>query len=626
MYAKSGLPSCGFTQFMFEVMNPPASFPTFLATTAIREFWDPHRPMLLLGEWCGRHQELKHGEFSIYGILENPWDDPQKLGHAARYCSERFDAVLASLAGFFNRAHGEQHSARYWQIIVGPWLFHTLEALYDRYATLRAAFARYPGLETVTLAPESYVTPANWYEYTYLMVGDAYNLQLYSQILSIMGKRFSSRPYRVVPLLPHPDSALTRHLRVMAKRIYAMFLESVGAGRPILFFDMHMSRLDVWRLCASLRFRAWPMEKRLFDAGRMPINNAAREQLRNLPVDRLDNFTRCFLELLPILLPTAYLEGYVFLRNQTASVRRRGHQVLVSALGWKSNEYFKFIAADTAERGATLIGVQHGGSSGIMANSPMDRHIMSVSDSYVSWGWKGISGTSVVSLPNPAMVRLAQMSPLSKASTRLFVGTNFPRYVVSFRSQPQGSQMRRYFDWQIAFFQALPKSVRTSFTVRLSPHDLGWNNYARLENGVGPLRLDDMSIPYRRRLKQAQLVVVDNCQTTFLEAIVRNRPVVLFYEPELWGMAQESEQLLGRLREVQILHHDPVAAAVHTAAIFHNPQLWWERAEVQEARKAFVDAFVAQQADWVSAWRNHFSAVLAQSAGRTKLVSTEAKS
>ena len=584
-----------------------ARAPVHLATTALTEFWGSEGHLLLLGEWCRRPSNRAAWAARSVEVLDDVWRDPTRVHRAEQYCGDRVDALLVALMRALEEIHGERHDLRYWRILVGPWLFHYIETLYDRYTTLRAAFDRYPHLHSVVLDRSCYHTPSNWKEFTSLTTGDPYNLQLYSQVLAGFGMEF---PARRVPVSPRPgcrpshDSAV----RTTARRLRARVLASLGNRRQVLLFGLGMPARDLCRLCFDLRLKAWPKETPPVQLGRQQPDWQQRTILAELEVERPDDFTRCVVETLPVNLPVAYLEGYPELCRVTAGVRTASPRVIVSAYGWKSDDAFKIIAADAAERGGTLIGVQHGGTSGLTRRSPMDAHIRAVADVYASWGW---SGDRVVPLPHPGLCRLAREASRHRRLVvpGLFVASTFPRYVDKFRPVPLGSQVVRYLAWQTRFFKALPDAIRPHLTVRLHPHEFGWENRTRLQEEVGPLRFDTCRRSYRWLLERTALLIFDNPQTTFVQAVVHNRPSVLFFEPVLWEMAPAAAGVLASFRDAGVLCQDPETAAKLVADVFQDPQAWWNRATVQRARQLFLKQFVSL-GDWRRPWRTHLREAL----------------
>jgi putative transferase (TIGR04331 family) len=581
-----------------EPRRPPAVEAVFLATTALEEFWDPSRRMLFLGEWCRLAEREAAWAGLAAEVLEDQWLEPASRRAAERYCSKRVAAVLDALAAFLNGAHGERHDLRYWRILVGPWLLHFTQALYDRHRLLERAFERSPGLDSRLLSPGSYVTPRDWADYTYLMFGDDYNLQLCSQLLAASGHRFPTLAHQVRPHRVGRKRSLARRCGVVARRSYGRLLDIIGPRRAILLHGSRLGPLDLWRLVVASRRRVWPFEARL-DTDDVSVDMTARTGMRDLAVRQADRFTDRLLALLPVNLPVVYLEGYRRLREDTRVVRRRAPRVVASGLGWKSNERFKCVAADAAERGARLIGLQHGGSSWVMEHSPMDQHIDTVADEYWSWGRRE---PGLVPTPDPGLGRLVSRTRRSTGDGALFVGTMFSRYVTSYRSQPIGAQVLSYIRSQATFFSSLSPGARGRFLVRLYPHELGWSNRHRLDRLVGDLRFDDFSRPFSERVAASGLVVVDNLQTAFVETLLLNRPVVLFYDPTCWGMSEAATHVLERLREAAVLHHSAADAAAWVSRVLEAPGAWWETPEVQHAREAFLDWCIDRR-PWLPVWR-----------------------
>ena len=131
----------------------------FLATTALSDFWDKNQEILFLGSWCLRYDHRSEWEGLDYRVLPSPWDDRERLHEAARYVDEVYERVLTQMSEYLNSVHGVSFGNRYWRILIGPWLFHYVHAVYDRFVHLTDAFFKYPDLETIRLDRRSFVTP-----------------------------------------------------------------------------------------------------------------------------------------------------------------------------------------------------------------------------------------------------------------------------------------------------------------------------------------------------------------------------------------------------------------------------------------------------------------------------------
>ncbi|MFZ5993911.1 MAG: LIC12162 family transferase [Thermodesulfobacteriota bacterium] len=580
----------------------------FLATTALKEFWKTDKPILFLGEWCLKYKERNKWESLSYEVLKYPWQDRELLSSAIQYCTHVYESVLDRLVEYMNRIHLVKYSPRYWRIILGPWLIYFTHTLYDRYICLRLAFERYPELNTILLSSESFVTPCNYYDFLTRCADDPYNMQLYTQILENMGYSYPSKRLSISNNLEQTFS-LNRRIKIFLKKKYGRFLGLLSSGRPILLYDLHFRQSDIWRLCFYTGFKAWPVTyegKYETGAEELPVDNNLRNKFQELQTQSDDRFMKVLLGMLPTNLPVCYLEGYERIRECANRVIDKRTCGIVSTFGWASNEHFKFTAAEASERGVVLFGVQHGGASGINKYTAGDEHIIANSDVFYTWGWTDKSHSKARPLPDPGLQSLRNTGetilPSHNGMPALFVGTLFSRYLHYFRYCPLGPQVKQYIEWQIRFLRAVPDGMRDSFTVRLYPSDFGWANKSRLSNRVGNLNFDDGSVSYQERVKQCKLVVIDNCQTTYLETMLLNRPVILFYDPAFWDVSEEAEPYLENLQKAGILYYNPESAAQKVTEVFNAPGTWWYSDTVQAARKEFVDYFAVSAENWLDLW------------------------
>jgi len=583
----------------------------YLATTALTEFWNKDEPILFLGGWCLKYSERQAWESLTYQVLEYPWNDHERLSNAITYCDGVYESLLETLAEYMNNVHRVNYGKRYWRIILGPWLLHYTHALYDRYICLQMALQRFPNFSTITLEEKCFVTPHDFFDYLTRCNDDPYNLQLYSQILSCIDLSFPSKPLLVSMKKAYDNK---RRIKIFLKKIYGRFLSLCSPSHPILLFDMHFKQSDVWRLCLNTGFKAWPMTyEGKYESGieNLPVDSTVRRDLVSLQNSfENDLFTQVLCRTLPVNLPICYLEGYSRIRSFAHKFFKGNARGIASSFGWTSNENFKFFAAESSENGSFLYSIQHGGASGVNKYTAGDIHMMKSSDVYFTWGWTDRNLKHAKPMPDPDIQRLRKCSysapSLDNAMLALFVGTIFPRYLQYLRYCPLGPQVEKYISWQIRFLKMLPYNIRNRFKIRLYSQDFGWSNQSRLSEQISGLKFDDHTLPYREQVKKSKLIVADNCQTTFFETLLLNRPVILFYDPSLWKVSPAAMQCLELLHQVGVVHYSPEDAAEKVAKDFEQLDLWWYSESVQMARWEYINRFTICNNDWLAAWKKEF--------------------
>lgn len=598
----------------------------YLATTAETAYWNVHDELLILGTWCLRYDRRIQWQDLRYTILPNPWEDPRAIEAAEAYCRGVIEAMIHALAATLNQLHGTSWGTRYWRILVEPWLLYYVHALYDRYRSLQEALARSPGLTTTVLDPSSYRPSRDLLDFLTLVNGesaDQFNLQLYSQILQSWG--LASAVWKTVqvdnveqsmgmqdaaqrPSSGHAGVRVTHRLKAAAVRTLQPRVMVGGVG---------LTRRQRWQFLWAMAQKggAWPAPDYIrCQAQRW--NPAMRRELGTIP--SRDAFTAVVVDTLPTNFPRVFLEGYGEIRAAALNLWPRVPKAVVSYTSWLGDETFQFLAAEFGERGARLIGGQHGGGYGTYRVHSFERYETSVMDRWFSFGWRDeASGRPVSPLPRPQFARRAARNghhpPRGRAL--VLITTSHPRYPSRLDASPVG-QFTTVLEWRDRLLQRLTPTLSAQLIVRLPLEDYGWCHRARIEDRYGAIRLSlcrDES--FHDLLRQAKLVVVEYPGTAYLELLSANLPTVLYWDPSRWPMREEAEPQFASLRQAGILWDSPEAAAAHIETVMEHPWAWWDSPAVQEARSGFVERHALGRADWLPRWVQVLATEL--DAGRT---------
>lgn len=107
-----------------------------------------------------------------------------------------YDILIEELTVLLNLFHGISQSRIYWELIIGNWLMTFIQAVYNRYLTIRDFISFVSRFPTVLLDKSSYITPLEYNDFTNRVTqSDVYNLQLYSQILDYLNYDFKTKKY-----------------------------------------------------------------------------------------------------------------------------------------------------------------------------------------------------------------------------------------------------------------------------------------------------------------------------------------------------------------------------------------------------------------------------------------------
>lgn len=568
----------------------------FLATTALEEFWDTSRPMLFLGEWCLRYSRRSFWEPLQKTVCEPLWKNPARAREAYHASMAAYERLLPIVAAELNRVHEAQHSLRYWRIVIGPWLLFYTHMLYDRYASLKDLRDRGVEFETIGLSEDSFVTPSDTQDFISRADTDLYNLQVYSRILQELGYRFPAKR------MQEESSSLPKRKRSLKARLQAFLTEDTRLGRGIVLYNAYFSVLNGFKLALKTGFLV-----RAFNRGYQALEFAAdREGRRSFCAESHtgDAFVDLTLRLLPLDLPACFLEGFALQGERIGP--KAPPRAILAANPWYFDEVFKRWAARCSEKGTKLFGVQHGGNYGSMKHLYALDHEVSIVDRYVTWGWSG-ENASIVPFFSPKLVGSGKVERSNLGvSGILLVLTSQPRYLQAFPFVP--SFFAEAMRWQERFYS----SLQCKEALRIRPHaaDYGWDLRERLRNNCPGAKLEDWTVSFGESLQNCRLYVCDHLSTTFIEALVNNKPTILFWNPEFNELTTEAKPYYEALRGVGILHDSPEAAARKVDEVYETVDGWWNELERQAAVRQFCDRFGRSAPDALDRWVKKLGSLL----------------
>lgn len=574
----------------------------FLALTADQTFWKTDGKVLFLGEWCRIYDQREVWSHLDHEVLPYHWDDRERLCRDYRYVGEVYERCLPLLAERLNALHGLTGSPRHWRIVIGPWLYTFIEIVYDRYLSIRAASRSGKVTETWILRadPQAHV-PLVFADFSDALSGDFYNLVLYSQIIENLGEI----PYEVRDCVEpgstewHSGTAARRRPSLLGALVQLSKFAPDRLNR-IALIDTSCRLVDQTRLQLALAQLPY-INSPHTAVGFHPVNRNVRRQLAFSLGD--DRFLSLIADMIPEHMPVAHVEAFTRLRRRALATMPKRPRAILTANAFKHNEAFKVWAADQADKGTRLAGMQHGGGYGSLAYFRDEEHQIAVSDRYFTWGWNGEGSAKLAPMPALRLApTLGRLKP-DPAGGILWVTSTYTRYAIQIHASPMGPDYIRYIGEQERFAQALSAAARALLQIRLYPNDYGWCEANRWRDREPELTVGSAVTPLHREIRRSRLVVVSHNATVFLETLAADFPTVVFWNPAWYELRSEVRSQFAELVRVGVLHETPESAARKVDEVRNAPLDWWRLPELQAVRARFCRRFVRTSRNWRREWR-----------------------
>ena len=559
----------------------------FLITTALEETWHNDEPVLFLGEWCCSFSRKDRWSRMDAEMLSYHWDDRAKLFADYQYLQNFYERLLKDLTAQLNEIHSVDHSLRYWRILLGPWLGSFVQILFDRWTSIQQAVSQFDLSETVVLTGyEECLVPNDMVGFINLYSGEDWNHHIYASILqSFTAVPCIRKPLQDIEVTQHspPEKTLKGQVKRVLLNCYSRFASTLCRNQDAFLLSTRLLRRDEIRL-----------QKHLGQVPQIwcspPPYQVAVDRSQRKWVCRgesLSLFEYCSRALIPQHIPSTYLEGYGELVKQIGGLSwPKQPKVIWTSNAYNADDVFKAWAAEKVEEGSPLVIGQHGGHYGVGQWSFFEDHEIAISDTFLSWGWSETSQPKV-----KPVGQFQKRQPLhvchADKSGALLVTCALPKFSYWMYSVFVSRQYLDYFSDQCAFVSALPSSIRNKLTVRLFPHDFGWEQFSRWRHSFSDLRIDKGHSNINELIRNSRIYISSYNATTFLESFTLDVPTVIFWNPAHWELRESAIPFFDELKCVGIFHDTPESAALHVAAIWSSVDSWWYCPSVREVLNRF---------------------------------------
>ncbi len=561
-----------------------------LITTALQETFpkDTNEKVLFLGEWCKVYNKKSAWKKFDSKTAPYHWNDRKKLYTDYQNIQIIYEDVLFELSNKLNQIHQVNYSLRYWRILIGPWLGCFTQILFDRWFMLNTVFddnqkyhCRVIKREPLSFVPNDMDNFEQWF------VTDDWNEALYGQLIELywLNKVNSTRIDKIKQI---PQSFAKKiSIKKKFKEKVLTFLNKLPIKDNNYFFISSYLPLKI-ELKLQIRLGQIP---NLWNARSSPIvEPCAKQRKWKLNNEKCGPFEGVLRKMIPMHIPTAYLEGYLILNKTIENIPwPKNPKSIFTSNAYLGDDLFKAWAAKKTESNTPLIIGQHGGHFGMSLFSFYEDHQIKIADKWLSWGWHDENRKNIVPVGN--FKDFEKQVDYNSKGVALMVEMTVPRYSYHLYAVPIASQCLDYFNDQKAFLSSLPIELRQQVLLRLSRSDYDWNQADRWKDSMPEVNIDLGRKDIKKLIKKSRLYISTYNATTYLESLTWNIPTIMFWNPEHWELNEQAKPYFELLEKVGIFHTTPQSAAQKMIEIWHDVDDWWNSNEIQSARKVFIDQY-----------------------------------
>jgi len=561
-----------------------------LVTTAIESSWPSKgKNILFLGEWCKRFNRKEKWAELDSNTVEYHWDDREKVYSDYQYLRKLHEDMLVEMKDYLNDLHGVSRSLRYWRIQLGPWMGYLIPILFDRYSMLEKAQTEFDIIEFKTHSYDiSEVIAEDTTHFIDLSLSDHWNQVIFSELADI----FSFKKFEVISpefnqffIRSRQNTKTPKSTKSKVKNLIASFFEKCFGKHDVFIYLSYLSSVN--EIYLSFKLGQFPqfIQKKATDLSQMPKNRGSFNVTA-----RMTDFREIARVMLKRHIPIIYNEGY------KSTLKLVDHlpwpempASIITAMGWMSDDVFKFWVGDKVENGSQLLIVQHGGNFGAAKWSFLEEHQVAISDKFLTWGWDDPKNKKIIAFGN--VKALGSNQTFDESGGLLIIGLSMPLFsYLMYSVAISACQWTSYFNDQVTFVSSLNKKIRINTLFRMAEPDYGCGQEDRWKDRKNQPEIvleDSSSRPLTDSISESRLVVSTYNATTFLETMAMNVPTVVFWNPEHWELRGAAKSYFDDLRDVGILHYSSESAGRHVNNVWLDVGAWWKSEGVQKVRRKF---------------------------------------
>lgn len=573
----------------------------FLALTSDESFWDVSKEIVFLGEEVCSWTSKYYNPEKI--LLPEFWEDEERITDAIEFTNIIYENVLKKLTLYLNEIHDLEKDTLYWRRIIGYFLKTYIDTMYDKYLRVKKVLKSYPNITVAGLSQSSFNTSDNAFHFVQaIRESDTLNLQLFTQVLNALDHKMINKKVHPFSLVKDAKKIKRDNARTLKNFIVRQMQKLINKGvySKVSLYVSLFNNKSLLSIIWGSRFKCWPILFMDSVEQNVKINDILRNKLISIKGE--NSFEDMIYKTLTVNMPTDFIEGFSNIHNKALShIHNNVPKAIVTGIGffWDSN--FSVWAAECAERGSILYGMQHGGTYGevkyISIGESFER---SLTNFYITWGWQ--KDETTIPMAPSRLIGLKKQN-LDKNDNILWITTADSRHVSFIGTIVFGSRFAQYFKHQTSLYRHLVPEVKEKIYVRLYPDDFGWKLKERWLERDRTIHFSDSKESLTVQAQKYKLIVIDHFGgTSTLECLRLGIPLIIVGNKKLFTLDSGARRYYKLLEDVNVLFFDTYSASKMINIAYKDVDEWWNESKRQEAIESFLAHFAQSSEKPLKDW------------------------
>ena len=542
-----------------------------------------------LADWCKVPKNKKND------IIDYPISADQLLG-----LNEEIDKVskilLSQLTKTYNKNLQINETEIYYKIILGKWLNHFVNNVYEKMILLKNVKDLHPNIST-KIGKSFFEESFNSYSYyVKAFSSQKFHYNFFSSILNI-NKDFKKIVFDIpVIRLKRKSKKIFFHRIRENFRYYLgeffLIINKTLRNNYTLVVNPYYSKdylfNAIWFFIKSKgKIVHYDFKK---NKSNIKINKELRNKFSFSKIENGNKLLNISSKLLFKYIPLCYLEQFLELREISKKWHLKNSKCkgFFTANAIQNEEQFKYTVAFNQK--IPLSTIQHGNGYGSDKIAYSEDYEVSLSENFYTWGWGKLK------LAHPKL-NFNEKSNYLKKSRILFTLPSMGFYSGALDTQNLYFIKRENItDDSNQFIKNLTIPLKQNIYKReLSDTFL---REMKLESKMK----DDTFKNFHKSLYYSRIHVTNHFGTPFLESLSMGIPTILFLNNFEDYLRSDVLNLFKQMKSANIIFDDPILASDHINKYYDCINTWWMSESTQAVLRKFTARFCYSSSNWREKW------------------------
>jgi len=516
----------------------------------------------------------------------------------------RHKRYVKILSERLNQIHNISNSDKYWKQTFYRGLKRYISLVYEFYNQVEERFD-HDNHDFYLLDNSDFYTPMDLEDLrTYLSYSDIANEQLFAIYVNFYYPSSVDDKKKLIDLKKYRSSINEPHPSLVKQIIYYVYSKMSILKPNVILLGVGYASSRIHSLIFKSKFKIFLHNMQPLDLINSNLATEKRQLLSSWQND-FDKFDKFFFKTTESFFPNIFIENYLQAATyyEKQAKQYSSAKYVISEL-WISNNAMSFLIAHLQkENNVKFINSEHRGMTHIFENSEF-KETLDLCDEYLTIGWydKQLdqnfkltpAGLLNDTTNNPKDLKeykdkiLYMTAPIYAKRTNYFHDNFF-----------MGEDSKYTFEFQKSFFSSLDKNIFSRMIYRMAPimkvKDIATYNQKAILKPYTDLMHDDTGVySGLDAMSSSKLVIIDYIGSGYLEALMNNIPTLVFLNQNAY-FSKSGAEFFSELIEANILHADPIKAALFLMEIEHDPLDWWMSENTQKARKSFINKAIGDK-------------------------------